>query len=208
MPDQVSSPAHLNERDRDFTEQVRELYKGVHAACFYEDDAVLIEALCEFVREGLDAGEVAVAILTKPHRAALEKRLGQHGYDLAALQAAGRYAASVASETLALFMLNGHPDENLFRSLVHPLFMGLARVGTGVRAFGEMVTLLWEEGNAVGAVELEMMGTELGREIAKICPLTLLCAYPSALAARKKFANAKTCVHREHAVVVELAPAA
>jgi hypothetical protein len=85
--------------------------------------------------------------------------------------------------------------------------MSLARVGTGVRAFGEMVTVLWEEGNAVGAVELEMMGTELGREIAKISRLTLLCAYPAALAARKEFANAKTCVHREHGVVVELTAA-
>jgi hypothetical protein len=205
MPTNNRRPAILRERERDFTLQIQQLYRGAHAACFYDDDAVFIEALCEFVRAGLDAGEVAVAIVTHPHRAALEKRLAQHGYDLAALQAAGRYAASDAAETLSLFMRDGHPDENLFRSLVHPLFMSLARVGSGVRAFGEMVTILWEEGNAVAAAELEMMGTELGREIAEISPLTLLCAYPSALAARKQFAKAKTCVHREHSVIVELA---
>jgi len=207
MPNQDSLHAIHRERDRDFTQQIGQLYKGVHAACFYEDDTVLIEALCEFVCAGLDAGEVAVAILTKPHRTGLEKRLAQKAYDLSGLQAAGRYAAFDASETLNLFMRNGHPDETLFRSLVHPLFMSLARVGTGVRAFGEMVTVLWEEGNAVGAVELEMMGTELGREIAKVSRLTLLCAYPAALGARKEFTRAKTCVHREHGVVVELAPA-
>jgi hypothetical protein len=207
MPFKTSSLANQRERERDFTQQIQQLYQGVHAACFYDDDAVLVEALSEFVRAGLDAGEVAVAILTKPHRTDLDKRLAQNGYDLAALKAAGRYATFDAAETLSLFMRNGHPDETLFKSLVYPLFMSFARIGTGVRGFGEMVTVLWEEGNAVGAAELEMMGTELGREIAKISPLTLLCAYPAALGARKDFAKAKTCVHREHGVVVELAQA-
>ena len=97
MPDRISSLAIQRERERDFALQIQQLYPGAHAACFYEDDAVLIDALCEFVRAGLDAGEVAVAILTKPHIAALEKRLVQLNYDLAALKAASRYAAGSPS---------------------------------------------------------------------------------------------------------------
>lgn len=43
-----------------------------------------------------------------------------------------------------------------------------------VRAYGEMVALLWDEGNATGALRLEELWDELQRET----EFSLLCAYP------------------------------
>jgi MEDS: MEthanogen/methylotroph, DcmR Sensory domain len=52
-----------------------------------------------------------------------------------------------------------------------------------VRVFGEMVALLWNEGNARGAVRLE----DLWNNLAKKIPFTLLCAYPLKTFSRETF---------------------
>jgi hypothetical protein len=190
-------------QNQPFIDLVKNVRRGVHAACLYPDDSTLIQALAEFLEAGFALNEVAVVIVTRANRAALEKTLASRGHDVPALKASGRYAAFDAAETLGLFMREGKPDRMLFTSLVHPLFCEFARRGSGVRGYGEMVTVLWQEGNIQGAAELESLGSELGQEIAKLTPLTLLCAYPNSLARRSGFENAKAGVHREHPVVIE-----
>ncbi len=70
-------------------------------------------------------------------------------------------------------MTQGRPDPQRFADVVGGM---LARLGGGrrVRAFGEMVALLWAEGNGRGAVRLE----ELWNELAERYCFSLYCAYP------------------------------
>ena len=85
-------------------------------------------------------------------------------------------------EILSKFMGGSTPDWQLFRLHVGGL---IARAGAGrarskgaprrrVRAYGEMVDVLWRDGNADAAVRLE----ELWNELAEVHRFDLLCAYP------------------------------
>src|SRR5205085_8276825 len=57
-----------------------------HIVQFYEQDAYLLETLSEYVRAGMEAGERCLVIATQEHRSALEDRLRDDGFDLAAAQ--------------------------------------------------------------------------------------------------------------------------
>jgi hypothetical protein len=74
-----------------------------------------------------------------------------------------------------MFMLNGWPDDYLFEQIVTTL---IARAGKGggrrVRAFGEMVAMLWSQGNAGATVRLEHLWNRMCEQRG----LSLLCAYP------------------------------
>jgi len=54
------------------------------------------------------------------------------------------------------------------------LIAGVAHEGARVRAFGEMVALLWAQGNHSGAIRLE----ELWNDLQKSYSFSLFCAYP------------------------------
>jgi signal transduction histidine kinase len=78
-----------------------------------------------------------------------------------------------AAETLASFMVDGIPDWIRFQSTIGPIVAkGAARFGR-VRAYGEMVNLLWEQGNLEATLALE----EMWNSLAKTYSFSLLCAY-------------------------------
>jgi hypothetical protein len=114
-----------------------------HVILVYEADAYLIDALSRFVSTGLAAGEAAIVIATPPHREQLDTRLRAHGVDLATACAQGQYVVLDAAETLAQFMVDGWPDAQRFADVVGNVIAGAGSHYPRVRAFGEMVELLW-----------------------------------------------------------------
>jgi len=124
---------------------------------------------------GLKTGECVVIIATRSHRDALVKRLEAGGQDVPALIAEDRFIALPAQDTLDRFMVRGHPDEALFRSTIKPVIQRARAGGRKVRAFGEMVALLWARGNHDATVELEQLWNRLLSEE----EIPLFCAYPS-----------------------------
>jgi hypothetical protein len=113
---------------------------------------------------------VVVLITTGEHRAALRWRLASHG--LAIARAEGRLVELDAAETLETFMRGGRPDPALFDATVGALVRRCAAAGR-VRAFGEMVDVLWGQGNVEAALELEQLWTDLQQTV----PFTLMCGY-------------------------------
>jgi hypothetical protein len=138
-----------------------------HAVHFYGSDDELVAGVVEHLAAQPPAASVVIA------RPAIRDAL-----------AAQRRRAGIptpvidldAGETLARFMVAGRPDRTRFRDVVGGAVAGVATGGGPVQAFGEMVALLWDDGNVEGAVELEELWNELGREH----ELTLRCAYPMA----------------------------
>jgi PAS domain S-box-containing protein len=141
---------------------------------FYESDAFLAERVSEFIEEGTEAGEGVVMIATPEHRSAIEKRLSEHSIDLAGLRNGGQYFSLDAKETLPQLMTDRALDEKLFQSVVGGVMAQAANGGRHVRVFGEMVALLWAEGNSEGAIDLE----KLWNNLSQTHSFTLLCAYP------------------------------
>lgn len=123
------------------------------------------DAIARFVQEGIDAGEVALVIATEAHVRAIDHRL----------QGRGRVLYLDADETLAKFMVHGRPDRLRFLDTVGDLVEQAAEHGNGaVRAFGELMVLLCQRGEAEAAVELET----LWNEVAARHRVKLLCSYP------------------------------
>jgi hypothetical protein len=79
-----------------------------------------------------------------------------------------------AAETLDEFMLDGIPDPALVEATVGPIFDAATRDGRPIRVFGEMVALLWAEGNVTGALALETLSNDLAAKRR----FFLMCAYP------------------------------
>jgi hypothetical protein len=139
----------------------------------YEDDGVL-DALEWFIVGGLWAGDCILIIATAAHLRALEARLTAQGFDLDAVRRRDQYIPLDAEETLAQFLVNGWPDADLFEQLITGLLARARRDGRRVRAFGEMVAVLWAQGHNGATVRLE----HLWHMICQKEGLPLFCAYP------------------------------
>ena len=71
-------------------------------------------------------------------------------------------------------MADGSPLPRRFTEIVGGIIERAATGRQRVRIFGEMVALLWAEGNYDGAIQLE----ELWNDLQKTHPFLLFCAYP------------------------------
>jgi len=145
-----------------------------HVVHLYEKEDVFLDTLEGFTNGGLRAGEVVVLIATGTHLFALEQRLQESGWDVAALREHGHYIAVDAAQALAGFMRDGRVDEQLFEATVVALVDAAREGGKRVRTFGEMVALLWAAGNREATHRLEVLWNNLCRDRS----LSLLCAYP------------------------------
>ena len=145
-----------------------------HLVEFYEDEEKLAQSVARFLGEGLRNGDALVLIATEPHRQAFARALGMLGFDAGQACDAGRLTLLDARETLAAFMRGDEPDRELFEDAIGPVFANLAaRAPGGVRAYGEMVDVLWQDGRRSAALRLE----ELWNEFQERHPFRLLCAY-------------------------------
>lgn len=170
-----------------------------HAVQFYERDEFLLEGVTRFVAAGISDGECSMVIATKAHRADLEARLVRRGLDLNAARRRGSYVALDAADTLTKFMVGAAPDKAKFEQLIGAL---IERSIQGpplrrVRAFGEMVALLWAGGNFAGAIELE----RLWNDLAARRPFSLLCGYPMRAFAGPEHERGFAAVSAAHAHV-------
>lgn len=153
-----------------------ELAPAEHYVQIYNESDAMLDTLEGFVAGGLRAGESVIIIATPIHLNALDARLLAQGIDLKTARANNQYITRDAAETLAQFMVNGWPDDKLFCSAVADL-LELARAnGRKVRAFGEMVAILWANGQQAATVRLEHLWHQFCNEQ----QFSLFCAYPRA----------------------------
>src|SRR6202167_521560 len=144
-----------------------------HLVQFYEDDGFLIGSLTRWFADGFAAGNSCVFVGTDAHRVSLEKRLADQGVDPDMLRKEGRFICRDASQMLSTFMIDEWPDETLFIRAIEGA-LSHVKQPRDVRAFGEMVALLWAEGKREAAIRLE----ELWNAFMKTHALALCCAYP------------------------------
>lgn len=146
-----------------------------HVVQIYGDDRVFLDGLEGFVGNGVRSGESAIVIATAMHLHGLEKRMRANGVDVERARAENRYIPRLAEDVLSTFMEKDWPDEGRFIVAMEEL-ISLARgqQGRKVRAFGEMVAILWSRGNHAATIHLELLWT-------KVCAaekFPLFCAYP------------------------------
>jgi hypothetical protein len=134
-----------------------------HIVHVHRDREFLVDSVSTYLQGALDAGEAAIVIARPALREALALRL-KHGEGLHVLD---------AERTLERFMRDGMPQWNEFHRVVGGLIARLRLSYPGVRAYGEMVDILWQRGGHDAAIRLEEFWNELGR----LQTFSLFCAY-------------------------------
>lgn len=144
-----------------------------HALHFYRDDVGLATTVAAFLSPAFADGQAILSIGTRAHVAAIEQRLRTEGHDVDAARLRGQYLSMDAESLIRRLLRNGLPTADTFEDVVGRHVARLAREHRAVRAFGEIVSLLWRDGKRAAALRLEDLWNEsLGYQ-----PLVLVCGY-------------------------------
>jgi len=169
-----------------------------HVVHFYDDDAELARTVGDFLAEAARDGGVAVAIADAEHRHAFELELSAARIDVAGAERDGTIILLDAEATLAQFRADGRIDGDAFDGTVGEVMRLAVGRAAPVHAYGEMVSVLWEAGDVLGAIELEKLWNRLQEELT----FTLLCAYRHATVSDPEQAAAleQVCCLHTHVV--------
>ena len=142
---------------------------------FYSDDAAFVVGFTRFIEAALEAESAVIVVATESHRKSLLQRLQEHGVDIAAAIEQGRYVSLDVAETLSTFMVNDLPDPVRFFRTAGDLFTTAARTSLGGRVAicGECGSILWAQGNADAAIQME----QLCNQLAKRYDMDILCGF-------------------------------
>jgi hypothetical protein len=167
-----------------------------HAVRFYEDDNSLCRIVSGFIAEGLALDQPALIVATQPHIDSIVNNLTAATINVEALKEKGDLLLLDARATLASFMVNGQPDPDFFKASASSALEKVARGRRKtIRAYGEMVDVLWKNGMSAAAIRLEMLWNRL----ANTHDFSLLCGY----AMGNFYKNATiddVCRHHTHVV--------
>lgn len=176
---------------------------GEHVVQFYDHDGELACAVGDYLTRSVIEGAVAVVIATEAHRREFAAVMAASGVDADRATREGSVVWRDARATLDQFVHGGRVDPADFRSVIGELVRELADTGRQVRAYGEMVGLLWDEGEVLGAIELEKLWNTLACEY----QFSLWCGYHTRSVAGGTHADALHEVCQLHSAVVEDATA-
>ena len=125
--------------------------------------------------EGLRRGEGVLVIASPKHRQAFSRHLESQGDDVANLLSSRQLVMWDAQQSLLEFLVAGQPDWPSFERTVRGA-MRQVRPREGVadlRAYGEMVGILWKARQFAAAIRLEQFWNKLLEQSA----FSLYCAY-------------------------------
>jgi PAS domain S-box-containing protein len=146
-----------------------------HGVQLYETEEFLHQCVGQYLADGVKAGQPVVIVATPEHRAAFAVEMRKHGIDPDELVSGRDIVWLDARETLAKFCDGKTPNEERFGKVIGAVLDEFAknRPYVLVRAYGEMVDLLWKDGNVTAAIALEAMWNALATRYS----FNLLCAY-------------------------------
>lgn len=148
---------------------------GYHAVRFYENEKSLSQIVAEFLADGLAAGNPGIVVAAPSQRAAIVRELLARSWDVVHLQRSGDLVLLDAKDTLAAFMTEGGLDAEAFRNIMCEAIKSACRgrVDCTVRIYGQMVDILWQDGEKQAALRLEMLWNQLAQTQA----FSLMCGY-------------------------------
>jgi DNA-binding NarL/FixJ family response regulator len=148
-----------------------------HEVQFYSDDASFLSGFTRFIEAALKAGNAIIVVATELHQKSLLQRLQEHGVNIAAAIEQGRCLPLDVAETLSTFMVNDLPDPARFFRVVGDLLAAAARTTAGkesrVAICGECASILWAQGNADAAIQLEQFCNQLTKRYG----IDILCGF-------------------------------
>jgi hypothetical protein len=148
-----------------------------HIVQLYQDQEFLNRAVCRFAAGAISNGEGVILVPTAAHWDAFRPRLEVEGVDVKAAQGRGQLTIVDADELLPRFMRDAMPDAPVFLGLASDVVANARDVDRypRVRWWGEMVNILWEQGNVAASMSLEDQFHHLAHhhEIAIFCSFVM-----------------------------------
>lgn len=137
-----------------------------HIVQLYQDEDFHGEAISHFAAEGIARGESIILVATKPHWKNISRRLKSKGLDSDELFRRGQLTLLDADATLAKFMAGNDPDGSIFKPFAKQTIAKARAAGSypRVRWWGEMVNVLYVNGNSRGSHRLEQFFDEVAHE--------------------------------------------
>jgi hypothetical protein len=144
-----------------------------HFVQLYKDEDTLTRRVSHYLREGLQREESVIVIASQPHRKSFTEQLARDEVDVEKVLDLGQLIVLDAEETLSRCMVDGHPDESRFHHTLSGVLGDAGESARSLRLYGEMVDVLWRNGDFRSAVRLE----HLWHQLLYRQELPLLCAY-------------------------------
>ena len=140
------------------------------------DEVSLVANVSLYLSEGLKRGEGVLVVAAAAHRESFARELDRLGVDTGSAIQTSQLVCIDARETLSQFMTAGQPDWDKFEIAMGTAMRAVRSAGDrpGLRAYGEMVGLLWTKGQYSAAIRLEQFWNKL---LAR-SSFSLYCAYP------------------------------
>lgn len=140
-----------------------------HSVRIYDDDDGLALRVAEYLGAGLSGGEAVRVIAVPEHWEGISRRMTDDGVDLQDAQRSGQVKFIDARATLDQVTTAEFPDRSKFNRVIGDLVGPLH----AFRIYGELVDLLWQDGQLDEALRMEGYWDELlGHGDGK-----LLCSY-------------------------------
>lgn len=173
-----------------------------HSVQFYTTDEFLVGDLSRLIGPALLQGSSAVIVATEAHHENLLPKLQGYNLDVSSIAAEGRYQFLDAGELLSRFMTDGQIDRLRFLDLAGDIIARAAGASRDenhrVVIFGEMVALLWAEGKAQAAIELEKAWNALSRTYS----FSLRCGYPMKEFSSTEHSGSFLTICDEHSLII------
>jgi len=169
-----------------------------HLVEFYETEAFLVDTVARFVVPALRDGDAAIIVATAAHRHDFESALADAGIDVPSAIRDGRLQSFDARDMLARFTVGGAPDGPRFAAAIGDVMQRAGAGGRRISVYGEMVALLWEDGDVASALALE----DLWNDLAHVRAFRLLCAYPMRAFDDPASADAFKRICEQHTAVI------
>lgn len=146
---------------------------GSHIVQVCQNKALQVEVVTRYIKEGLLNGE-AVIIIAKPAlRKAVIAKMDALDLDVHFFKSQGQIKFFDAELLLSGFLIDGVLEEQAFQEFIGlPIQAAQLKFGK-VRAFGEMMNVLWKKGQYDTAMQLEDFWNDLSKKL----EFSLLCSY-------------------------------
>ena len=140
----------------------------MHSVHFYETEESLYRAVGDYLVEGIAGCEPVLVIATPEHANGFRRHVERKGHDPSLIEVAD------AREMLSQFADRDSLDRDRFFATIGGAIGRRSSPSQRVWAYGEMVDLLWRDGFAESAMQLESLWIELAEQQ----NFSLMCAYP------------------------------
>lgn len=146
-----------------------------HIVQLYRHESDLERAVATYAFEAAEHDDAVLFVATRAHAGTFRRGLWAQGLDVDAAVQRGQLVFVHVEDLMPQFMRGALPDAATFKNVVNGLLDSVQQDGRfrHVYVFGEIVNVLWQQGNREGTLLVE----QLWDELQQARPFTLYCGF-------------------------------